>query len=372
VDEIFVPEKHGTLRNLLLGTGLFVAAIFMGGFVFMYWQSAHEPSIQDINAVSSSQQSTQNYSKEGEQVVYLGHVVEGANAATFEVLSRFFAKDNVHAYYRGIIVEGIDVSSFTPLLTPWGNDTFYSKDKNSVYISSPQSGITKMLEGAGPATMKVLAHVIIPCMPEKEDCTDSFPFEQIYAKDANHVYGMFGNVIADADSPSFEIMLAPDGSPSVYARDKDHIFVSEGVLKTADRNSFVVLNQTDAQDKNNKYYEGNIIATTTSQRTPILFENNIQKYSPYSKDTSQVYYNNDVIVQVADPESFKAYVSELLPIGDQVYGIDKNNVFFLYWQILGADPASFVVLAKAQNCGDGCLYTASDKNHKYFQDQIVQ
>jgi hypothetical protein len=57
MDETFVPEKHATLRNLLIGLGVFAAALFIGGFVFIFLQpsphrffpESEELSIESLN-----------------------------------------------------------------------------------------------------------------------------------------------------------------------------------------------------------------------------------------------------------------------------------------------------------------------------------
>jgi hypothetical protein len=60
-------------------------------------------------------------------------------------------------------------------------------------------------------------------------------------------------------------MVTPDGSPSVYTEDENHTYagsIAGGGAKIikVDRATFHVTSATEAHDKNNLYFEGNIVS----------------------------------------------------------------------------------------------------------------
>ena len=86
----------------------------------------------------------------------------------------------------------------------------------------------------------------------------------ILAKDKHAVYGALGGVINDADASSFENLKTPDGSPSVYSQDKNHIYAGsiedgDATVINVDMNTFHVLSETQARDKNHLYFEGGAV-----------------------------------------------------------------------------------------------------------------
>jgi hypothetical protein len=87
----------------------------------------------------------------------------------------------------------------------------------------------------------------------------------ILAKDKHSVYGQLGGVIAGADTASFEDHRAPDGSPSVYTQDKNHTYAGsivsgDATVINVDRVTFHVISPTEARDKHQLYFEGNMVS----------------------------------------------------------------------------------------------------------------
>jgi len=165
-----------------------------------------------------------------------------------------------------VVIQGADTSTFVSLNDPKRHPTLFSKDALRVYVSDPQSGDTRILQNADPVTFKVLIALTVSCVPERQSCGDGdFPFGVILAKDKHAVYGALGGVKNDADASSFENLKTPDGSPSVYSQDKNHIYAGsiedgDATVINVDMNTFHVLSETQARDKNHLYFEGGAVA----------------------------------------------------------------------------------------------------------------
>ncbi len=92
--------------------------------------------------------------------------------------------------------------------------------------------------------------------------------------------------------------------------------------------------------------------------------------SPYSINNKEVYFNGTKL-QGADPLTFTAYYFDT-PGGGDTYGKDASHVYFFGFLMPEADPKTFEVFNTLQSCGVTCRFEAKDKNHKYFQDGVVQ
>jgi len=177
----------------------------------------------------------------------------------------FFSKDAHNGFYRGAVIQGVDASTFMSLTDPEDHPTLFSKDAMHVYVSDPQSRDTHILQNADPTSFIVLISLTVSCVPNRQSCDGDFPFSVILAKDKHAVYGALGGIITDADASSFADLKTPDGSPSVYTQDKNHTYVGsmadgDATVIKVDRATFHAISATEAHDKNNLYFEGNIVS----------------------------------------------------------------------------------------------------------------
>ncbi len=199
---------------------------------------------------------------------YPTHIVQQtgeqvATTATSTVLDvngnpTYYSKDS-----KGIYIEeyAIKVSNYpSPDIWPDPNtfavlDLWYRKDKDYVYMQSPQSSDLIILKGADPLTFTVLS---------SGDWSE-------WAKDKNHIY-CFWSVVNEADAASFRTF----SSSSQYALDINSVYYTSGdgyegtynLVADADPATFKLSSTTnsyDAQDKNHKYLQGQVIGTTTVQ-----------------------------------------------------------------------------------------------------------
>jgi len=161
--------------------------------------------------------------------------IDNADYDTFEVLSKYHAKDKNNAYLQDnnirkdaeekqYTIFGIDNATFK-LLDSKGK---FTKDGNNIYFQ------VYILKDADPKTFKIL----------DEDLS--------YSTDGKYIYYDFYRV-EGADPETFEIL------GKHYARDADNIFYLERRVDGADSTSFLINHSGgtyDASDKNNKYYGG--------------------------------------------------------------------------------------------------------------------
>ena len=131
-------------------------------------------------------------------------------------------------------------------------------------MSDPQSGDTRILTNADPASFTVLISLTVACVPDKQSCDGDFPFDVTLAKDKQAVYGGLGGVIADADASSFHNLNTSGGAPSVYSQDKNETYAGsmsgDATVIKVDRATFRVTSATEARDKSHLYFEDNIVS----------------------------------------------------------------------------------------------------------------
>src|SRR3989344_3280253 len=111
-----------------------------------------------------------------------------------------------------------------------------------------------------------------------------------------------------------------------------------------------------ASDKNKVYFEGETIRSADPATFALLTGN-------YSKDRDSVFYATTTL-DGADPSTFNVHASTR-------YGMDANAAFFFGKKILGADPASFVLINNDSRPYEYRDY-AKDSTHVYYQGEVVE
>lgn len=128
------------------------------------------------------------------------------------------------------------------------------------------------------------------------------------------------------------------------------------IIKTADPETFEVLQRGWTKDKNHVYFDGIIIDELDAASFTLLGD------SKFLKDKNSIYLENiqyDISrwilkVETSDPKTFIAL--------GELYGKDKNNAYFRAWIIEQADVNSFETIN---------TFYAKDKNHVYNWGKIV-
>ncbi len=316
----------------------------------------------------------------------------GADLATFTSLGDYYAKDKNNVYDYGRIIQGADVKTFTVL------GCYYAKDSQAVY----QYGA--VVSGANPADFSVPTSspaCDTSSSPTSPQWTYSYtsmptnvgidpstfqPLSAMYAKDDNHVYFIEQNSnpvivtpIAGADPKTFQVLGDnPFGSndtgllsgtySGAMAKDSQHVYYEGKIVQGADPSTFVWLNPLYGKDASNVY----MVGPPHEDTTMIPISTDVMNFwgdpdGYFAEDSNNIYYEGSPIAGV-DKATFS--IQRTYPY---FYGIDSKNVYYIGGDqssiVVGADPASFVVI---NDSNDGAKYEAMDKDHFYYDDQVVK
>jgi len=269
-----------------------------------------------------------------------------------------YLKENGEIYYQipyyeiKSKVKDVDIESFEPLREDRGLiGDYYAKDNKSVYRFG------KKLKDVLPEEFEIV----------KEN----------YVKDSKNVYKIESEITdiipifsdnkintkkISVDGLDVKTFRALENSKDVtsidYFVDKNNIYYAYEDLEKirgADKNSFEVLGNYIAKDKNNVYYNGKKMENVDSKSFK-NFGNFI------GKDKNRVFYitgNEDI--KDADAESFEI-------MGDTRYFRDKNNIFVIKYSNDFPDGEGFI---KLPNIDRNSFITLSeefgkDKNGIYY------
>ncbi len=181
-------------------------------------------------------------------------------------------------FFCGDVLPGADVSSFEALVYP------YSKDNIQVFYEA------KVVEGANPLSIEVV---------------DDGP----YIKDSNNVYCEGEFLSGDVENFSqVEVNTA-------FAIDSENVYYGCMKLENSDPDTLVQIDNDFFRDKNNVYYQGNIL-NVDMESFEVLG-------GGYARDVDSVYFRYDGAVAGADRDSFLVKES----VNDPVNG-ECGDVYF--------------------------------------------
>jgi len=176
-----------------------------------------------------------------------------------------------------------------------------------------------------------------------------------YVKRNNEIYYRFSKEddieikVENADLNTFKILN------DKYAKDKNSAyFFGNKSFKDVDVKTFEVLANYYSKDKNNVYRPINEWIHKIDGANPKTIKV-LSQY--YSKDDKNVFYNSDKILN-ADVPSFVVFD------GENGYAKDKNSVYYSGEKIEGANPKTFKIIS------DG-MYSKDDKN-VYAAGEIIK
>lgn len=176
------------------------------------------------------------YSKDSKRVYFYSRPIN-ADIQTFKVLNRLFAKDKNGIWYNGRLAQIKHIGSFEIITKDIENKEFhFCKDQFNVYTNTT----SKIKFGGYASLLKELKN------------SDPNTFEEIndvWSKDRNNVYWL-GKVYRKADAETFEKISERPFTEFDYARDKNHVYVANGITlkKGLDGSSFEILNEFWAKD----------------------------------------------------------------------------------------------------------------------------
>lgn len=166
---------------------------------------------------------------------------------------------------RKDIITGADYDSFTPIDLQW------AKDKNHYYIDGKK---TEIVTKKNPRLVGVGMYIV----------------------DEDNVYDWAGYLLPGIDKQSFQLF----GNISMYAKDKNHIYIGTNIFTGVDYDSFRWLNRNYGKDKNHVYFWKTILTwvdnlSFESLIQPVL-DDKKENILYDAKDANHYYKNWTVVV----------------------------------------------------------------------------
>ena len=274
-----------------------------------------------------------------------------------------YLKENGEIYYKMPYyeikskVKDVDIESFEPLKEDRELiGDYYAKDNKYVYFYG------KKLKDVLPEGFEAVKENYVKDSKNvykiEADITDSIPISSDNKINTKKIS------LDGLDVKTFRALENGKDVTSIdYFVDKNNIYYAYENLEKiqgADKNSFEVLGNYIAKDKNNVYYNGKKMENVDSKSFK-NFGNFI------GKDKNRVFYitgNEDI--KDADAESFEI-------IGDTYYFRDKNNIFVIKYSNDFPDGEGFI---KLPNIDRNSFITLSeeigkDKNLVYYIDEKI-
>ncbi|MBQ6204834.1 MAG: DKNYY domain-containing protein [Prevotella sp.] len=188
--------------------------------------------------------------------------------------------------------------------------------------------------------------------PEGYDPSTFIRINEAFAKDINHVY-FYNEILKDADPKSFRTL------DEDYSADSQHVWYREDIIEGADPKTFVAPEKSNSLEislalahDDHDYY---------SQNNPL----HVADMAGFKRiDGSWAVDRLNVYFIGIEAEIGK----DIVPIGDyttfrvlnHLYAADAKNVYYKNKIVEGADPKTFVVLKGGNDYGQ-------DKNRVYYE-----
>ena len=275
------------------------------------------------------------YGKDKNNLYFYNQKIKGINTKTFKLVGsgEFVVKDDKGVYYfvnrEMKKLQNADFNTFEEV-----SKNEYYRDKNGVYYYDEYEGTMTKLKGADPKTFEGISYTL--------------------GKDKNAIYKK-ENRLSGIDPATFEEIDA------AFTKDKNNIYCEDVPMKGIDPKTFEpFVNYTHVKDKNGIYHfylfnddlvvEKVELSPEIDLKTLQSFEN----YAEYSKDKNNVYYDFQKI-EGADIKTFE-------PDGYSI-GKDKKGVYYKTHKINGIDVNSTEVLENE-------FY--KDKNNIYYRNKKLE
>ena len=288
-----------------------------------------------IGADSNSFEIIEIYGKDKNNIYAFGKKLLGINPKSFEIINKngLLFKDDKGVYYLGREevkkIQNADINSFEEVSKE------YYRDKNNVFYYDNYDGDVKRVKGADAKTFEAIEGYAL-------------------GKDKNAVYDK-GKMIKGLDPVTFEDLNGD------FYKDKNGVFYEGMLMKGIDSKSFEpFVNYTHVKDKNGIYafyQKENEVVVEKVEISPEIDLKTLQpieNYSEYSKDKNNVYYHFQKI-EGADIKTFE-------PEGYSI-GKDKVGVYYETHKVNGVDVNSFEVLKND---------FFKDKNNVYYKNKKLE
>lgn len=275
------------------------------------------------------------YGKDKNNLYFYNQKIKGINTKTFKLVGsgEFVVKDDKGVYYfvnrEMKKLQNADFNTFEEV-----SKNEYYRDKNGVYYYDEYEGTMTKLKGADPKTFEGISYTL--------------------GKDKNAIYKK-ENRLSGIDPATFEEIDA------AFTKDKNNIYYEDVPMKGIDPKTFEpFVNYTHVKDKNgiHHFYQFNddlvVEKVELSPEIDLKTLQSFENYAEYSKDKNNVYYDFQKI-EGADIKTFE-------PDGYSI-GKDKTGVYYKTHKINGIDVNSTEVLENE-------FY--KDKNNIYYRNKKLE
>ena len=275
------------------------------------------------------------YGKDKNNLYFYNQKIKGINTKTFKLVGsgEFVVKDDKGVYYfvnrEMKKLQNADFNTFEEV-----SKNEYYRDKNGVYYYDEYEGTMTKLKGADPKTFEGISYTL--------------------GKDKNAIYKK-ENRLSGIDPATFEEIDA------AFTKDKNNIYYEDVPMKGIDPKTFEpFVNYTHVKDKNgiHHFYQFNddlvVEKVELSPEIDLKTLQSFENYAEYSKDKNNVYYDFQKI-EGADIKTFE-------PNGFFI-GKDKTGVYYKTHKINGIDVNSTEVLENE-------FY--KDKNNIYYRNKKLE
>ena len=275
------------------------------------------------------------YGKDKNNLYFYNQKIKGINTKTFKLVGsgEFVVKDDKGVYYfvnrEMKKLQNADSNTFEEV-----SKNEYYRDKNGVYYYDEYEGTMTKLKGADPKTFEGISYTL--------------------GKDKNAIYKK-ENRLSGIDPATFEEIDA------AFTKDKKNMYYEDVPMKGIDPKTFEpFVNYTHVKDKNgiHHFYQFNddlvVEKVELSPEIDLKTLQSFENYAEYSKDKNNVYYDFQKI-EGADIKTFE-------PDGYSI-GKDKTGVYYKTHKINGIDINSTEVLENE-------FY--KDKNNIYYRNKKLE
>ena len=275
------------------------------------------------------------YGKDKNNLYFYNQKIKGINTKTFKLIGsgEFVVKDDKGVYYfvnkEMKKLQNADSNTFEEV-----SKNEYYRNKNGVYYYDEYEGTMTKLKGADPKTFEGISYTL--------------------GKDKNAIYKK-ENRLSGIDPATFEEIDA------AFTKDKNNIYYEDVPMKGIDPKTFEpFVNYTHVKDKNgiHHFYLFNddlvVEKVELSPEIDLKTLQSFENYAEYSKDKNNVYYDFQKIegadIKTFEPEGF-------------FIGKDKKGVYYKTHKINGIDVNSTEVLENE-------FY--KDKNNIYYRNKKLE
>ena len=281
--------------------------------------------LENVNGLNPA--CSQQYGKDAAHVFFRGHIIEGADRATFEIMQSnygYYAKDTEAVYFQGKRISN-RVQQFRIL----GGDWYATDGEKGFYFG------------------KVISAGNLELVPGSSELarTDT----QIFR---------FGELVQNAAPTDYT--RHSQGCLYEFATDSDHVFLDNKVIPGADPKTFKELGNCST------IYRDKRMVYIWNRELPEVHHDSARAFGPfYLVDDSAVYrilqHTRSYVGGIERMEGLDAASFQVLGGG---WTKDKNAVYYADKALPGADPSTFKM---AKNF---VFYTGEDKNYRYEKGQI--